>query len=134
MEQIASNIMGYLSGDYFRQQGMTEAAISDELARIAAPGKPSENDLFNGGVYVRGAMTLHALRLTVGDEAFFEILQTYYDDRFKYGNATTQDFVAVAEGDQRTDLGELFDAWLYAPETPGTSGVSSSQFTVDSSQ
>lgn len=117
MEQIASNIMGYLSGDYFRQQGMTEAAISDELARIAAPGKPSENDLFNGGVYVRGAMTLHALRLTVGDEAFFEILQTYYD-RFKYGNATTQDFVAVAEEISGQNLGELFDAWLYAPETP----------------
>ena len=117
MNDITSNIMGYLSGEYFRQQGMSETQITQELARIAAPGKPQDDDLFNGGVYVRGALTLHALRLTVGDEAFFEILQTYYD-RFKYGNASTTDFVNVAEEVSGQNLGELFDAWLYAPQTP----------------
>ena len=34
-------------------------------------------DLFDGAVYFRGAMTLHALRMAVGDEVFFEILRAW---------------------------------------------------------
>jgi aminopeptidase N len=32
-----------------------------------SPGDPPANDLFNGGVYVWGGLTLHALRLEIGD-------------------------------------------------------------------
>jgi aminopeptidase N len=61
------------------------------------PGNPPANDLFNyESVYVRGGLTLHALRLEVGDEAFFQILKKYFE-RYKDGNATTDDFIAVAE-------------------------------------
>ena len=117
MTDITANIMDYLSGEYFRREGATEAQIERELARIVAPGKVQGDDLFNGGVYVRGAMTLHALRLTVGDDAFFEILQTYYET-YQYGNANTADFVAVAEEVSGEELSDLFDAWLYAEQTP----------------
>jgi aminopeptidase N len=81
------------------------------------PGDPPANDLFNVGVYYRGALTLHALRLTVGDDAFFQILKTYYE-RFQGGNATTEDFIAVAEEVSGQDLTDLFDAWLYNDELP----------------
>ena len=81
------------------------------------PGAPAANNLFNGGVYLRGGLTLQALRSNVGDEAFFEILHTYYD-RYKYGNATTEDFIAVAEDISGTDLGNFFDAWLYDEQLP----------------
>ena len=35
-------------------------------------GDPGPRRLFDGAVYVRGAMTLHQLRLTIGDETFFD--------------------------------------------------------------
>lgn len=84
---------------------------------FSPPGSPSADALFNGGVYLRGAWTLHALRLEVGDEAFFDILQTYYS-AYQNGNATTEDFIAVAEDVSGQDLGDFFDGWLYAEETP----------------
>lgn len=81
------------------------------------PGAPAANDLFNGGVYLRGGLTLHALRLEVGDDVFFEILRTYYD-RYKYSNAVTDDFIAVAEEVSGKDLGDFFNAWLYDEQLP----------------
>jgi aminopeptidase N len=81
------------------------------------PAEPPPNDLFNPSVYLRGALTLHALRLEVGDDTFFRILRTYAD-RFKYGNAGTDDFIAVAEEISGRDLKALFDAWLYSRQMP----------------
>lgn len=81
------------------------------------PGNPAPNDLFNGGVYLRGGLTLHALRVEVGDEAFFEILRTYHN-RYKYGNATTEEFITLAEEVSGQDLKALFDAWLYDEQLP----------------
>ncbi len=86
-------------------------------AGLPPPGEPPADDLFNGSVYVSGALTLHALRLEVGDEAFFETLRTYYD-RFAGGNVVTADFVAVAEEISGRDLGAFFDAWLHGPTLP----------------
>ncbi|MDD2921281.1 MAG: M1 family metallopeptidase [Anaerolineales bacterium] len=77
-----------------------------------APGNPPADDLFNGGVYYRGGLALHALRLEVGDEAFFKILKVYYD-RYKGSAATTEEFIAVAEEISGQDLKSLFDVWLY---------------------
>ena len=86
-------------------------------SRYVPPGNPPSYDLFNAGVYQRGALTLHALRVHVGDEAFFDIVRTYYD-RYAYGNAATADFIAVAEEVSGDDLGDFFDAWLYDPVMP----------------
>ncbi|MBI5931580.1 MAG: M1 family metallopeptidase [Chloroflexi bacterium] len=87
---------------------------------MGAPATPAADNLFDGQVYLRGGWTLHALRLTVGDDVFFEILRTYYD-RFQYANATTADFIAVAEEVSSQSLDEFFQAWLYdatVPEKP----------------
>lgn len=81
------------------------------------PGSPAPNNLFNGGIYLRGGLTLHALRLEVGDETFFEIVRTYYD-RYKFGNASTEDFIAAAEEVSGQDLQDLFNAWLYDETLP----------------
>ena len=85
------------------------------------PGKPGANDMFGTSVYLRGALTLHALRLTVGDDSFFRTLRTWAD-RYKYGNATTADFIALAKEEApqvpAAQLDALFDAWLYQPELP----------------
>ena len=82
-----------------------------------APGNPPADDLFNSGVYVRGGLTLHALRLEVGNDTFFKILQKYFD-RYKGGNATTDDFIATAEEVSGQKLTEFFDSWLYNEQIP----------------
>jgi aminopeptidase N len=81
------------------------------------PGNPAGDDLFNGGVYVRGGLTLHAVRLEVGDEVFFKILQTYFE-RYKSGNATTEDFLVVVNEVSGKDLTNLLDSWLYSEKLP----------------
>ncbi len=83
----------------------------------AAPGNPPPEDFLNTSVYLRGAWTLHALRLEVGDDAFFKTL-TAYAQRHQYGNVTTADFIAVAEATSGQDLSDLFDAWLYQDVVP----------------
>ena len=84
---------------------------------LLPPGNPPPDDLFNSSVYLRGALTLHALRRQVGDETFFRILRTY-TDRYRYGNASTNDFIAVASEVSGHDLGAFFQAWLYNPAIP----------------
>lgn len=97
-------------------------ALTDFLAEAASeppPGSPPATDLFvNSGVYGRGAATLHALRLQVGDEVFFNILRTWFE-RFRNSTASTADFIAVAEEISGQALSDLFQAWLFDPQGPG---------------
>jgi aminopeptidase N len=81
------------------------------------PGSPAAHDLFNGGVYLRGGLILHALRVKVGNDTFFKILQTYFE-RYKGGNASTDDFISVSEEVSGEDLTDFFQAWLYDEELP----------------
>ncbi|MEU7713609.1 M1 family metallopeptidase [Micromonospora chalcea] len=83
------------------------------------PGKPGVENLFSRSVYERGGMTVHALRVAVGDTAFFSVLRTWAAER-KNGNATTADFVALAERVSGKKLAKVFDPWLYGTERPPT--------------
>ncbi|WP_374238239.1 M1 family metallopeptidase [Actinoplanes sp. DH11] len=82
-----------------------------------APADPGTAQLFGDAVYDRGAMTLHQLRVAVGDDDFFEILRTWAASQ-KYGNATTAEFTALAEKISGQDLDALFEAWLFTPSKP----------------
>jgi aminopeptidase N len=84
---------------------------------LPPPGAPQPDDLFNVSVYIRGAMTLHALRARIGEEAFFEFVRTYYDT-YAYGNATTPDLIAIAEDISGEELDDFFQAWLYEQALP----------------
>ncbi|NUW43529.1 M1 family metallopeptidase [Nonomuraea rhodomycinica] len=83
------------------------------------PGRAKPGDLFNQSVYRRGAMTLQVLRRAIGDETFFRLLRTWVADH-KYGNATTPEFVALAERLSGKQLDTLFDAWLFQSSRPET--------------
>jgi aminopeptidase N len=80
-------------------------------------GEPPPDELYDWESYVGGAMVFHALRLQVGDEAFFNILRTYLE-RYKYGNAGTEEFIAVAEEVSGQELSAFFDSWLVQAELP----------------
>jgi aminopeptidase N len=80
---------------------------------------PGPEVMFSSPPYDRGGMTLQALRVKIGDNAFFKLLRTWYA-KYKYGNATTADFIALAERTSRQQLDEFFDIWLYRPVKPTT--------------
>nr|WP_310376614.1 M1 family metallopeptidase [Catenuloplanes atrovinosus] len=80
-------------------------------------GDPGPANIFSGAVYRRGALAVHALRLTVGDEAFFDILKTWTTER-RNGNAVTADFISLAERVSGESLRPLFDAWLFGTTKP----------------
>ena len=126
-------LMGYRSGLGARSDAELEGVSGEEgLAQLAAlgvdealfpgvaprTGDPGAANLFSPAVvYERGALTLHALRLLVGDEAFFAILREW-TARFHNGNATTEDFVALAEEVSGEVLAGFFEAWLFEPALP----------------
>jgi aminopeptidase N len=80
-------------------------------------GNPGPDDIFENPVYERGAMTLQALRNRVGDDVFWQLLRTWVAEH-QYGNATTDDFVALAGSLSGQDLGAFFDVWLQTGERP----------------
>ncbi len=78
---------------------------------------PGVLDMFDYPPYDRGAMTLHALRVKVGDEVFFTILKEW-TTAHRFSNATTTDFIRLAERESKQNLGAFFDAWLYRTGKP----------------
>jgi aminopeptidase N len=80
-------------------------------------GDPGPELLFDNAVYYRGAMTLHALRVEVGDEDFFRILQTWAR-RKAGGSGTTSQFIQVAEQVSGEQLDDLFRTWLFTGSKP----------------
>lgn len=78
---------------------------------------PGRDALFGRAVYKRGALAVHALRLKVGDETFFRILQTWTAQR-RDGNATTDDFIAHAERISGHELRDFLMDWLSGDATP----------------
>jgi aminopeptidase N len=88
-----------------------------------APAEPGPSEIFGNAVYDRGAMTLHQLRNTIGDQDFFELLRTW-EAEHRYGNGNTAEFTALAEKISGQQLDDLFDAWLYTPAKPAVEGVS----------
>lgn len=78
---------------------------------------PGPRRMFDDWVYKRGALTLHALRLRIGDGNFFALLHRW-TEKFRYSSVTTEDFLALAAEYSPTPLRDLWDAWLFSPELP----------------
>lgn len=80
-------------------------------------GDPTLMSLFGYESYDGGAVVLHALRLTIGDDAFFDVLRRWVAEN----NGTSQStdaFIALAEDVSGLDLKPFFDDWLFAADLP----------------
>jgi aminopeptidase N len=88
------------------------ASVASQRAdlMIADPGIAH---LFDQRVYKRGGLTLHALRVRLGDDRFFHLLREWAMVH-QHGSVTTEQFVALAGA----DVAELLEAWLYAKPLP----------------
>lgn len=82
---------------------------------IADPGPAL---MFDDRLYKRGALTLHALRLHVGDDHFFALLRSWVAFH-RYGSVTTEDFIEHAmHRAQQPGVLALLNAWLWRQDLP----------------
>jgi len=80
---------------------------------------PGRSHLFDA-VYVRGPMTLQALRNVIGDQAFFSLAKDWAQDP---GSRTLEEWMAAAQAHTTIDLGPFFRAWIYSPAAPARTAV-----------
>ena len=113
-EWLWSEASGGDSVDHWARHHHERLSGLDQDLSLADPGPEL---MFDDRVYKRGALTLHALRLQVGDDAFFALLKGWVAEHAG-GSVTTDDFRAFASGHTGIDLEWLFDAWLMQKELP----------------
>jgi aminopeptidase len=89
------------------------AALPKDLV-IADPGAAL---MFDDRLYKRGALTLHAVRRTLGDGAFFQMLRDW-TTAYRFGSVSTQLFMSHVERYTDQPLRPLFTAWLYQAALP----------------
>jgi aminopeptidase N len=99
-------------------KGMYDLFPADDPFWSLPIADPGADRLFDRPIYVRGAMTLQALRNEVGDDAFWAIVRTWAASR-SGGNGTTPEFIALAERLSGLQLDDLFARWLMTPTKPG---------------
>ncbi len=67
--------------------------------------------------YSKGAMVLNMLRLTVGNQDFFQGLKNYVNQK-EYSFALTPDFKEVMQNTSGKNLDEFFNDWIYGAGYP----------------
>ncbi|MCB0165085.1 MAG: hypothetical protein KDI79_12715, partial [Anaerolineae bacterium] len=66
---------------------------------------------YSAFIYGKGPLFFNALRQEVGDEVYFDIMQTYFNE-FKYKIATANDLFAIIEQKSGQNVEPLLETWL----------------------
>ena len=85
-------------------------------------GNPGPERMFAWPVYLRGAMTFQALRHRIGGQDFWALLRTWLATH-RDGNASSEDFEALAEEISGEGLDGFFDAWLRSSDRPAATAA-----------
>ncbi|MFE0453535.1 M1 family metallopeptidase [Streptomyces sp. NPDC058914] len=90
----------------------------DDLWSFPPAKQPSAAHVSGDPVYQRGAMVIHKIRRTLGDDAFYDLVQGW-TAAHRHGNADTGDFTAyVEEQAPEKDFDAIWDDWLYGEGKP----------------
>jgi aminopeptidase N len=87
------------------------------LPQDFAIGDPGAKLMFDDRLYKRGALTLHALRRTLGDAVFFGMLQDW-TEQHRFGSVSTDAFRRHAQSHTRKRLTPFFQKWLFEDALP----------------
>lgn len=68
--------------------------------------------------YDKAGWVLHMLRGVYGDSAFFQGVRAFANSEFRYGTATTQDFINVVSASIGEDISWFMDEWIYGEGHP----------------
>jgi aminopeptidase N len=98
-------------------QDSFDQAYADEEDWTGKVADPGRDHIFDDLVYTRGAMTLQALRMKIGDRAFLRML-TLWPTAHRHGNVSTRDFIRFVERLTHRNLDAFFQTWVYQPGKP----------------
>ncbi|GAA3026904.1 M1 family metallopeptidase [Gordonia defluvii] len=104
---------GQRADDWARHYYAKLAAMKPQRVLV----DPGPDQLFDDWVYKRGALTLHALRLRIGDDSFFALLR-HWTDKYRYSSVSTEDFTAQAAEHSSVSLADLWQSWLHTAALP----------------
>ncbi|OJF09444.1 M1 family metallopeptidase [Couchioplanes caeruleus] len=113
-EWLWSGVCGDRPADALAAEWHAYVAARPEKMIVANPGVER---MFDPVVYKRGALTLHALRKTVGDDSFFALLRAWVAEH-QHATVTTEQFRSHAQRFAREPLAGLFAAWLDSRALP----------------
>ena len=78
---------------------------------------PAYNETFYPMVYQKAASVLHMLRAQVGEETFWQIIQTYFQT-YHNSNVITSEFIEICENISQQDLSQFFQQWIFGTGIP----------------
>jgi aminopeptidase len=114
-EWLWSERSGGKSADVLARRHHRRLAGAGQDLMLADPGPAA---IFDDRVYKRGALALHALRLALGDDAFFAMIRAWASEH-RFGTVSTELFEEHAARYGRTR--GLLGRWLHGmplPELP----------------
>ena len=114
-EWLWSERSGGTAADVLARRHHQRLAGAVQDLRLADPGART---MFDDRLYKRGALALHALRLTLGDDAFLTMIRAWVAEH-RFGTVSTELFEEHAARYGRT--GALLGRWLHGmplPELP----------------
>jgi len=115
----------YVSNSYYayimKAEDFPIAAPIDDFPSVEA---------YNAIVYSKGAMVLRLLNYLIGDEAFFEGLRTYYEER-KFGIAKPEDLIEAFEKSSGQQLDWFFERWVFGSGIPSYEVINATLSSLD---
>lgn len=96
-------------------------------AAPVAPRAETSSEAYGNDIYDKGALTLHALRYLIGDDAFLRSIRhmaypTPESEKWDDGRAmrlvTTDDYVNIASKEAKQDLGWFFEVYVRQAKLP----------------
>lgn len=109
---------------FFRGKGRR---ISGKRGTLYRGDHPESGEAYSGIVYSKGACVLHTLRHYVDDDTLWWKSLRDFNLKFRYGNASTEDFQKVLEDNTGKSWGQYFEEWVYGVGTPALKGEVSIQ-------
>jgi aminopeptidase N len=96
----------------------TNKRVSTKRGRLYRGEDKTSGEAYTGLIYSKGSAVLNTLRHYVdNDEAWWKSLADF-NLKYRYGNATTEDFQAVLERNTSKEWGQFFQQWVYGQGAP----------------
>ena len=99
-------------GTTFDERAQTAVALE-----LGPPTSVTPATMFDGAVYLRGALTLEAIRREIGDDRFFDLLRAWVTTHGG-STASTDDFLELLRSREGAAVVTLAESWLFDPEMP----------------
>ena len=79
----------------------------------------TQSEIYDSNLsYDKAAFVLHMLRGVYGDSLFFQGVRAFANSQFRYGTATTEDFVSVFSATAGEDISWFTNEWIYGEGHP----------------